>query len=118
MCFSPFEVQLFKTAFVVAFFGALRVGELVSPSKSVMGGLDVYDVLGHGESVTLLVRKSKTDPFGKGVRVVLGSVPGLALCPVTLLREWSVIWPPGRGPLFIHKDGLPLSRYQFVAVFK
>lgn len=94
------------------------MGKLVSPSKSVTGGLNVSDVLRQGESVTLLVRKSKTDPFGKGTRVVLGSVPRLALCPVTVLQEWSVIRPPGEGPLFIHEDGLPLPRYQFVSVFK
>lgn len=33
ICLSAFEAQLFWTAFVLAFFGALRLDELVSPSK-------------------------------------------------------------------------------------
>lgn len=34
---SPFEARLFRTAFVLAFFRALQVGELVSPSELVVG---------------------------------------------------------------------------------
>lgn len=77
-------------AFILAFFGALRVGKLVSPPKSVSGGLDASDVSLQGESVTLLILKSKTDQLGTGIKVVLGSVPGLAVCPVKVIREWSV----------------------------
>lgn len=56
--------------------------------------------------------------MGKGARVVLGSVAGLALCPVTVIRDWVALRPAGPGPLLIHKDGLALSRYQFVSVIK
>lgn len=116
--FSPFEVQLFRTAFVLAFFRALQVGELVNLSKLVVGGLDVSDVSVRGDTGTLLIRKSKTDPIGKGARVVLGWVACLALCPVRVIREWVGLRPFGPGPLLIHKDGSALSRYQFVSVFK
>lgn len=33
LCSSAYEVSLFKVAFSLAFFGAFRIGELVSPSK-------------------------------------------------------------------------------------
>ncbi|KAM9324294.1 uncharacterized protein PAF06_000315 [Gastrophryne carolinensis] len=39
VCSLEFEVQLFQAAFSVAFFGALRVGELVSRNKREPGGL-------------------------------------------------------------------------------
>lgn len=38
MCSSDYEVLLFKTLFSLVFFGAFRIGELVSPSKKVNGG--------------------------------------------------------------------------------
>lgn len=75
------------------------MGELVSPSKSVAGGLEVSEVVGHGDSVTLVIRKSKTDQLSKGTKDVLGRVPGLGLCPLGVLREGSVLCPPGAGPL-------------------
>lgn len=37
VCSTPFEAVLLRTAFVLAFFGALRVGELVNHSKHVGG---------------------------------------------------------------------------------
>lgn len=45
VCSSPFEVVLFTACFSLAFFGALRVGEIVSPSKLVFKGLAVSDVV-------------------------------------------------------------------------
>ncbi|CAN2387662.1 hypothetical protein PRIEUP_LOCUS11981 [Pristimantis euphronides] len=44
VCSSEYEVRLFRLAFSWAFFGALRVGELVSPSKIREGGIRREDV--------------------------------------------------------------------------
>lgn len=44
VCRSSFEVHLFRLAFSFAFFGALRVGELISPSTVRAGGLRDEDV--------------------------------------------------------------------------
>lgn len=47
VCLTSFEAILFRTAFILALFGVLWVGELVSPSTRVGGGLGVLDVLVH-----------------------------------------------------------------------
>lgn len=44
VCMSCFEWVLFWAVFTLAFFGAFRVGELVSRNKKGDGGLDVHDV--------------------------------------------------------------------------
>lgn len=64
---------------MLAFFGALRVGELVSPSKLVVGGLDISYVSIQGDAVTLLICKLKTDLLGKGT-------PGLF---VSFVQNWG-----------------------------
>lgn len=38
LCASWYEVALFSSSFLMAFFGAFRVGELISPSKIGAGG--------------------------------------------------------------------------------
>lgn len=45
VCTSAHEAALFRTAFILAFFGALQVGELVCKSKRGGEGLDVGNVV-------------------------------------------------------------------------
>lgn len=65
MCVSAYEGALFKLAFMLAFFGALRIGELVSPSKKVHGAIWGHEVLCKNEGVSLMLRISKTDQLNK-----------------------------------------------------
>lgn len=44
-CSSPFEATLFRACFCLAIFAALRVGELVPPSRARGGGLLSDDVV-------------------------------------------------------------------------
>ncbi|XP_053323805.1 uncharacterized protein LOC128497668 [Spea bombifrons] len=118
VCFSEFEVCLFRLSFVLAFFGAFRVSELVSPSTTTVGGLLFSDVLLRDRSVSLLVRRSKTDQLGRGFRVCLFGLEGSDLCPVRCLRSFLAVRPPGDGPLLVHVNGSSLSRFQFLAVFR
>ncbi|CAJ0947001.1 unnamed protein product [Ranitomeya imitator] len=54
-----------RLAFSFAFFGAMRIGELVSPSKKVMGGILAWDVLLSERQVEFWLRRSKTDQEGR-----------------------------------------------------
>lgn len=116
LCSSPYEVSLFSTAFGLAFFGAFRVGELVSPSKHTAGGLACDDVVLGPDSVRLKVSRSKTDQMGVGSWVHLRAVQG-ELCPVRLVSGYLRIRSPG-SQFFVHQDGFPLTRFQFASVFK
>lgn len=55
VCSSGYEVLLFKVAFLLAFFGAFRIGELVSPSKKVQGGLGYQEVTCGEEGLKVVV---------------------------------------------------------------
>ncbi|CAN2390367.1 hypothetical protein PRIEUP_LOCUS403, partial [Pristimantis euphronides] len=118
VCSSEYEVRLFRLAFSWAFFGALRVGELVSPSKIREGGIRREDVQVEGNSVEFWIRRSKTDQEGKGKRVVLGAVKGTWMCPVATWRRLAEVNVGGSGPALRHSDGSYLSRYQFTVVFR
>ncbi|KAM9321155.1 integrase/recombinase xerD homolog [Gastrophryne carolinensis] len=118
VCTAGFEVSLFKAAFSLAFFGALRVGELVSPNKRLPGGLEVGDVVAADEGVVVPIGKSKTDQRGRGVSVFLGRLQHCSSCPAAAFEEFMGIRPPGNGPLLVHEDGSFLSRFQFLAVFR
>lgn len=121
LCWSVFEECLFRLAFSLAFFGALRLGELVSPSTKRPGGLMDEDMDLFEDRVEFALRRSKTDQLGRGKRVVVFAVPGSTLCPVDCLRRYRSlklgVFRP-RDPLLVHEDGSFLSRYQFVGVFR
>lgn len=57
ICRSPFEERLFRLAFSPAFFGTLRVGDLVSPSMVRAGGLKDEDVNLFPDRVVLRLRR-------------------------------------------------------------
>lgn len=118
ICSSSYERLLFTAAFSLAFFGAFRIGELVSPTRGTAGGILAKDVRSHRDKVCLRLRRSKTDQSGKGVDVWLFALPGSTVCPVRAVEELARVRPTGGGPFLRHEDGSYLSRFQFVAVFR
>ena len=67
--------------------------------------------------VSLHLRHSKTDIFGVGAVQYLGLVDG-PICPVKALLAYLALRGPSPGPLFIHKNGAPLSRRGLVAAIR
>lgn len=118
ICFSDYDTTLFRAVFVLAFFGAFRVGELVSSSKSFPGGLQRTKVeMGVGR-VDIWLHRSKTDQAGKGRRVVLFAINDMTICPVVNTKLFLQVRCNVEGPFFVHRDGTPLTRFQFVRVFR
>lgn len=121
VCKSDYEVCLFKLAFSLAFFGALRIGELVSPSTVRAGGLRNDDVNLFTDRVEFRLRRSKTDQVGKGRSVVLFAVAGTPVCPVYCLGQFRYLQGGSASvdaPLLAHRDGSFLSKFQFVRVLR
>ncbi|XP_031756677.1 uncharacterized protein LOC116410409 [Xenopus tropicalis] len=118
ICRSKYEAKLFQAAFALAFFGAFRVGELVSHSKSKPGGLDIKEVVMGEAGIWVWLRKSKTDTWGKGRQIELARLDGGDICPWGCLRRYLEVRPGSAGPLLAHEDGRPLTRYQFTTIFK
>lgn len=114
-CSSGYEVVLFKVAFALAFFGAFRISELVSPSKKKNGGLGVMDVSCGEDRLSILVTKSKTNQRGKGitVQVFFFHCQVLPCAQYNWCGGFLAIRPGGWGgpPLLVHQDGLSLSHF-------
>lgn len=120
VCWSKYEARLFSAAFSIAFFAALRVGEVVMEARQDGGsrGLLLQDVCLSPVEVRIVVRNSKTDQLGRGavIRLPVTGEPGP--CPVKDLRKFLAVRPSGKGPLFIHENGRPLARHQFSKVMR
>jgi site-specific recombinase XerD len=67
-----------RALLLVGFAGAFRRSELV--------GIDVADCEFGGRTLTITLRRSKTDQEGRGRKVVIHA--GGALCPIAALRAW------------------------------
>ncbi|XP_067653261.1 integrase/recombinase xerD homolog [Haliotis asinina] len=117
ICRSSYEAQVFKSAFTLAFFGFLRVSELVCSSQAddSKTSLQINDVSFSGEGLTLRIRFSKTDQFGRGTLLSI-SPTASELCPVRALSLYLASRPRTSSQLFVHFDGSPLTRYQFQAI--
>ena len=64
--------------------------------------------------VQIYLRRSKSDPFGHGVRVYIGST-GTDLCPIQAIVEYTRSRGTQAGPFFVFPDGTPLKKPTFVA---
>ena len=99
----------------LGFFAFLRAGEFTcsSPSAYVPSMLSPQDIVINSRANTtflaVTLRSSKTDVFGAGHTLYIGST-GNCLCPVAAILAYLAIHPPGPGPLFLHESGQPLSR--------
>lgn len=76
LCSSAYEAELFRAAFALAFFGSFRIGELVSPSRAVHGGMLAHEVCCTEDKVSLVLCRSKMDQGGEGRKARIFSLPG------------------------------------------
>lgn len=120
--FHNFENILLQAVCTIAFFGFLRCGEFTvtrnfDPNFNLcMADLQVQ------EGVALLhLKVSKTDPFRQGITIKLfGNNSGT--CPVhsstKYLKLRNLSNPAPSDPLFVNKDGRPLTRTTFISMFR
>ena len=123
MCNSTFEVQLFKSAFLLAFFGFLRIGEFTCTTKkgdcSRVLSINDVKVLGSSQAaLEIRVRFSKTDQRGSVVKLQIDSASDKKLCPVAAISDYLQMRPIHQGPLFIHFNKEPLLSRQFSHILK
>jgi len=108
----------------MGFFGFMRAGEFTAKSgqdadsSSALSLQDVsVDQHSNPSMVKVLLRQSKTDPFRHGVAIYLGRM-GADICPVSAILAYIAVRPPSVGPLFIFKDGKPLTRERLVSAVR
>ena len=114
---DQYEANLLWAAATLGFFGFLRAGEFTSVPSSDQVLLTLADVrVDNHTSPTFLavtLRASKTDPFGAGHTLYLGCT-GSTICPVAAMLAYVAVRPRVPGPLFIHRNGSPLTRADMV----
>ena len=115
LCDSRYEQHMFKCAYLIAFFGLFRIGELVADSKhsAQKSVLMLSDTILRGSSLQVTIRFSKTDQKGRAHGITFKGQDGNPLCPVQATREFLAIRGTRAGPLFMHYNRTYLSRYQF-----
>lgn len=123
LCKSSYESRLFRAAFLLSFFGFMRVGEFTVTSKNgdASHTLARDDItMGYEPQVFMeaTIRFSKTDQHGESVSLHFTKGNEVFLCPVQAMDEYLKVRPAIRGPLFIHFGGDPLTRYQFDSMLK
>lgn len=69
VCFSDLESKLFKVAFVLAFFGAVRLSELLPSNKLSPAGLLLQHVEVMDAGIKLFISLSKTDRIGEWINL-------------------------------------------------
>ncbi|XP_067323426.1 integrase/recombinase xerD homolog isoform X2 [Anolis sagrei] len=118
VCSSPYEAALFHAASLTAFFGALRVSELVVGSKADKSDRALHwsDINLTPTQLQIVIRKSKTDQKAKGSVLKLSMCSDEELCPIRAMTTYVGHRGNKPGPLFIHGDGAPLTKYQFWTV--
>lgn len=116
ICQDVYEILLFRSAFSLAFFGALRVSEFTAPNARSISPLLASDVVVLRDSVRLRIARSKTDQYGQGTWLTISEITH-EFCPVCLLRTFIEMRRPGASFL-IHQNDAPLTRFQFSSMFK
>jgi len=120
ICKSYYEAQLFSSAFLLAFYGFLRVGEFAktTSNRDLSKLISLNDVRISNAGIHLTIRYSKTDQRGlTSVLQITGSSQP-KLCPVKALSAYLESRPCVPGPLFIHFNGEVISANQFSYVLK
>ncbi len=111
--------KMLWSAICLAFFGFLRISEFTCDNVQrfhsgnlTRNDIQFYPTNSEATSINLTIKGSKTDPFRKGINLVIGAT-GSEICPVQSLADYLANANPSTGPLFIYKTGEPLSRTRF-----
>lgn len=111
--------KMIWSAICIAFFGFLRISEFTCDNVQrfhsgtlTRDDVQFYPNASDPTSVSLNIKASKTDPFRKGINLTIGAT-GSEICPVRSLNNYLSTVTFSTGPIFMYKNGKPLSRTLF-----
>ena len=111
---------MFKSVFLLAFFGLFRIGELVCANKKGPSSkvLQISDIAFKANKMRVIIRFSKTDQTGKSSTIIFEGKANEKLCPVQGMKQFVEKRRFQPGPLFRHANMSLLSRFQFNKVLQ
>jgi len=117
---TSYKSSLLWAASTTNFFSFCRSGEITvqrendyDPNTHLSFGDLRADHESRPNTISLLIKQSKTDQERKGVTVIIGKT-GDDICPVSALLSYLALRGNRPGPLFQWEDGSPLSKPKFV----
>nr|XP_020646057.1 uncharacterized protein LOC110077393 [Pogona vitticeps] len=115
VCRDDYEKALLQAAALIAFFGAMRISELVALGKGDVSrkALQFEDVIVQEDQVIIRIRRSKADQLGRGSQLMMGRCSRESICPVKAVKEFVGFRGAEKGYFFQHADASPLTKYQF-----
>lgn len=118
VCRTHYECLLFRALFTVAFFGALRIGEMVAKHRDILQPelLRLNDLQLMERKVLLFLPYPPVDQERHAISLALSGEPWV--CPVLALRNYLAARPRLEGALFVHADLRPVTRREFLAVLR
>ena len=119
LCYNHYEILLFKAAFTLAYYGLLRVSEVVYTGPLHKDRpLQLSDVSYDTRNKTLIlhIRKSKTDQTGNTFNLKIYPADKGNICCVNSVLLFMRARPKIEGHLLCHQNGDPLTRNQFAIV--
>lgn len=118
VCITHYECLLFRALFTVAFFGALRVGEMVAKHRNVLQPELLYlsDLQLMDRTVLLFLPYSPVDREKHVISLALSGEPWV--CPVLALRSYLTVRSQREGPLFVHSSFRTVTKREFLAVLR
>ena len=119
ICYSPYEVLLFKATFTLAYFGFCRISELVytgpmHTDRPLQWGDVSYNSC--NKVLVIQIRKSKTDQTGKAVKLNIYPAEKGNICCIQSVRLFMQARPKHEGYFLCYLNRDPLTRYQFNSI--
>lgn len=118
VCRSEQEALLFHSAFVLIFFAALCISELVPNNKKAISDLKFGEVVISQEKVQVFISRCQTYLSGRGNRLILHACGDSIICPYVILSKYLLVRPSCSGNFLVHLDFFPLTKFQFSAIFQ
>lgn len=125
ICESDYEAYLFASAFSLAFFALLRVGEFTADSKCKSGNhaIGMTNIMihknGDSEELHLTIMSSKTVQIHSPTTLIICQQTDPSICPVRLMKLFLNVRPAlNESQLYVHFNGSLLTRYQFSSLLQ
>lgn len=121
---NQYEATVFKAVYLTAFTAFMRVSELTvdskhksyDPNRTLM--LDDLTLLSDS-LCEIRLKTTKTNQHGPPIYLQLTAYSvNTDLCPVKAMQQYITCRSTNHGPLFVHFDGSPITRYQFASILQ
>lgn len=121
---QSYESRMLWAACCTGFHGFMRSGEFTVPAAHefnpdihVMVGDVAIDSHSNPQLISIRLKKSKTDQFGKGSFIFLARTD-FDLCPIAALLSYLAIRGHYPGALFTLKNGSPLTKQKLETMLR